>query len=117
MWGSDLLTREAVGDATHRFWGWRGVGMMADGGHHGEGEHDERDVAMPAMPGTGFTRSNVAWTRSGFSCPSVTFVDHSPLRSLIGVPLGLASTLVIFLTVYWGLHAAFFRADRWLWRI
>ena len=37
----------------HAFWGRRGIGMMADGGHHGEGEHDERDVAMPAMPGTG----------------------------------------------------------------
>ena len=26
---------------------------MPDRGHHGEGEHDERDVAMPAMPGAG----------------------------------------------------------------
>lgn len=26
---------------------------MADHGHHGEGEHDKRNVAMPAMPGTG----------------------------------------------------------------
>ncbi|AMD56794.1 hypothetical protein AWN88_00460 [Agrobacterium tumefaciens] len=28
--------------------------MMADRGHHSECEHDERDVAMPAMPGTRF---------------------------------------------------------------
>ena len=28
--------------------------MMTDCGHHGEGEHDERDVAMPAMPGARF---------------------------------------------------------------
>jgi hypothetical protein len=27
---------------------------MPDGGHHGEGEHDERDVAVPAVPGPGF---------------------------------------------------------------
>src|ERR1700688_3426318 len=27
---------------------------MLDGGHHGEGEHDERDVTMPAVPGSGF---------------------------------------------------------------
>jgi hypothetical protein len=27
---------------------------MLDGSHHGEGEHDERDVTMPAMPGSGF---------------------------------------------------------------
>ena len=26
---------------------------MPNGGHHGEGEHDERDVAMPAVPGAG----------------------------------------------------------------
>ena len=25
---------------------------MLDGSHHGEGEHDERDVTMPAMPGS-----------------------------------------------------------------
>lgn len=29
-------------------------------------------------------------------------------RSLIGVPVGLASALVIFVTAYWGLHAAFY---------
>ena len=27
---------------------------MPDGGHHREGQHDERDMAMPAMPGAGF---------------------------------------------------------------
>ena len=27
---------------------------MLDGSHHGEGEHDERDVTMPAMPRSGF---------------------------------------------------------------
>ena len=27
---------------------------MLDGSHHGEGEHDERDVTMPGMPGSGF---------------------------------------------------------------
>ena len=26
---------------------------MLDSRHHGEGEHDERDVTMPAMPGSG----------------------------------------------------------------
>ena len=26
---------------------------MADGGGHGEGEHDQGDVAMPAVPGAG----------------------------------------------------------------
>ena len=27
---------------------------MLDGSPHGEGEHDERDVTMPAMPRSGF---------------------------------------------------------------
>ena len=27
---------------------------MLDGSHHGEGEHDERDVTMPAVPRSGF---------------------------------------------------------------
>ena len=36
------------------FFGRRLVGLMLDGSHHGEGEHDERDVTMPAMPGSGF---------------------------------------------------------------
>ena len=36
------------------FFGRRVVGLMLNGSHHGEGEHDERDVTMPAMPGSGF---------------------------------------------------------------
>ena len=27
---------------------------MLDGSHHGESEHDERDVTMPAVPRSGF---------------------------------------------------------------
>ena len=27
---------------------------MLDGSHHGKYEHDERDVTMPAVPGSGF---------------------------------------------------------------
>jgi len=34
------------------FWGRRGfVGVNADRRHHGEGEHDQRHVTTPAMPG------------------------------------------------------------------
>ena len=36
------------------FLGALSIGPMSDGRHHGEGEHDERDVTMPAMPGPGF---------------------------------------------------------------
>ena len=36
-----------------RFWGRRVVRAAPDGRHHGEGEHDEGDVAMPTMPRAG----------------------------------------------------------------
>ena len=36
------------------FFGRLLVGLMLNGGHHGEDEHDERDVTMPAVPGSGF---------------------------------------------------------------
>ena len=36
------------------FFGSRFVGLMLNGRHHGKGEHDERDMTMPAMPGSGF---------------------------------------------------------------
>jgi len=32
-------------------------------------------------------------------------------RALVGVPVGLASALIIFATAYWGLHAAFYGAN------
>src|SRR4051812_37663098 len=35
------------------FWRWR-IGAMADHRHHGEGEHHQRNVAMPPMPGSAF---------------------------------------------------------------
>ena len=36
------------------FFGRRLVGLMLDGSHHGQGEHDGRDVTMPAQPRSGF---------------------------------------------------------------
>src|SRR5580704_15944833 len=35
-----------------RFFWRRRIGAMADHRHHGEGEHHQRDVAMPPMPGS-----------------------------------------------------------------
>ena len=35
------------------FFGCRAVRAMPDGGHHGEGRHHQRDVAVPAVPGSG----------------------------------------------------------------
>ena len=39
------------GSAFHFFWRRR-IGAMADHRHHGEGEHHQRNVAMPSMPGS-----------------------------------------------------------------
>ena len=41
------------------FWGWRDarglcVRTMADRSQHGEGQHHQRDMPVPAMPGPGF---------------------------------------------------------------
>jgi len=38
----------------HSFWGRRRVCVVADHCHHGEREHDQRYVAMPSMPRSGF---------------------------------------------------------------
>ena len=35
------------------FWGRGRVGLAADGRQHGKGQHDKRDVPMPAVPGAG----------------------------------------------------------------
>jgi hypothetical protein len=38
--------------ASHCFWGRHGcIGVNADRGHHGESEHDERDITAPSMSG------------------------------------------------------------------
>ncbi len=48
---------------------------MLDGSHHGEGEHDERDVAVPAMPGFGLVMVEPELVLGGleavFDCPSM----------------------------------------------
>jgi len=36
------------------FWGRHVIGAVTDRRHHGEGEHDERDVAVPPVPRPAF---------------------------------------------------------------
>src|SRR4051794_31739288 len=45
--------RAGPGELGQRFWGWRLVGMLADHGQHGEGQHHQRDVPVPAVPAAG----------------------------------------------------------------
>ena len=62
---------------------------MLDGSHHGEGEHDERDVTMPAVLGSGFV---VVEPELVFGCLE-GILDRSAMaldltRVLIEVPAG-----------------------------
>src|SRR3954465_11850300 len=60
-WASRTATRRISwsdqrmrpGELEQRFWGRRLVGMLADHGQHGEGEHRPRDGPGPAVPAAG----------------------------------------------------------------
>src|SRR5487761_1775469 len=53
-------------DGGHYFFGWPGIGAMPDGGHHGEGEHDQRHMPMPAMPRAGLVVIEAEFVLGGF---------------------------------------------------
>ena len=63
--------------ATFRFFGrWR-VGAMPDRGHHGEGEHHQGHVTVPAMPGSALVVIEPELVFGGFKAvldrPSMAF--------------------------------------------
>ncbi len=67
--------------------------MMADSRHHGEGKHDERDMAVPAVPGTGFvvveTEFVLGRLKAVLDRPTMAFhldqrVNQSPCRAVGG---------------------------------
>src|SRR4051795_3723528 len=43
----------SCGSSAGCFWGCGRVRLAANGGQHRKGQHDERDVPVPAVPGTG----------------------------------------------------------------
>jgi hypothetical protein len=51
--------------------------VKADCGHHGEGEHDERHMASPAMPGAGLVMIEAEFVLGGLE----TILDR-PAASL-----------------------------------
>src|SRR6516165_10665458 len=66
---------------------------MADDSHHGEGEHDEGDVAVPAMPGAGLVMIEAELVLSGLKTildsPAMTFDRHQLChRRALGRPSG-----------------------------
>ena len=44
----------------------RDIGAMPDNSHHCEGEHDQRDMTVPAMPGAGFVVIEAEFVLGGF---------------------------------------------------
>ena len=66
---------------------------MADDSHHGEGEHDEGDVAVPAMPGAGLVMIEAEFILGGFKTildsPAMTFHRYQLChRRALGTPSG-----------------------------
>ena len=57
--------------------------MVADRPHHGESEHDQRDMAMPAMPGAGLVVVETEFVLGGFEAvfnrPATPFHRHQRL--------------------------------------
>jgi hypothetical protein len=59
--------------------------VVTDHRHHGEGEHDERDVAMPAMPRAGLTVIEAEFILSCleaiFNCPTMPLNGNERLNA------------------------------------
>ena len=72
---------------SHRgsFWGRYVICPVSDGGHHGKGEHDQRHMAVPAMPGAGFVVIEPQLVLGGlkavFNRPAMPFNRHETLDS------------------------------------
>ena len=71
----------------------RGIGVMTDGGHHGEGEHDQRYVPMPAMPGAALIVIEAEFVLGGleavFDGPATAFHRDQFFRGrALGAPCG-----------------------------
>src|SRR5918993_5386152 len=64
------------------FWGRHAVRSVAHGGHHGKGEHDQRDVPVPAVPGAGLVVSKPKLGLGGLERvldgPAPPFNGHEP---------------------------------------
>ena len=82
------------------FWGRRIVGVVSDHSHRDEGEHHERDVAMPPVPGPGlvvvkaefvlrglqalFDRPTMAFDR--WSSPSGRILNNIAMKTSVALP-------------------------------
>src|SRR4030081_2127517 len=69
-----LIFDFCCGAAFRFFWRWR-ISAMSDRGHHGEGEHHQGNVAMPAMPGSALVVIEPELVLGGLK----TFLDCPPM--------------------------------------
>ena len=74
------LEAVAAGFAGSGFLGWRDVCLMTDGSHHGEGEHNERHMPMPSVPGTGLVMVEAEFVLCGLEAvldgPAMAFHSY-----------------------------------------
>jgi hypothetical protein len=73
---------------------------MPDRGHHGEGEHDERDVTMPAVPGAALVVVEAEFVLGRLETildrPAVSFdLDQGLDACSVGTPGGEEGHIVI----------------------
>src|SRR5471030_1074695 len=87
--------------AWHRFFGWRhDIGTMADYGHHGEGEHDQRNVTVPTVPGAAFVVIETEFVLGGFEAvldgPAMAFDQDQRFHGrILGTPGGEEGQIAI----------------------
>src|SRR6516164_5439026 len=72
---------------------WFSIGPMTDDSHHGEGEHDEGDMAVPAMPGAGLVMIEAEFIlgslKTILDSPAMTLHRHQLChRRALGTPSG-----------------------------
>ena len=96
----DQRIRNAWSEDAAAFFERHGIGVMTDDGHHGEGEHGERDMAMPAMPGAGFVVIETEFVLGGFEAvfdgPAMTFHRDQLFHGrALGAPGGEESELAV----------------------
>ena len=75
MRGSGFWWRRGLLFFRHGLWLFRLIGLMADCRQHGKGEHDQRDMPVPTMPGAGLILVEAALVLGGLEAV------FDPLRS------------------------------------
>ena len=86
-----------------RFFERHGIGPMTDDGRHGEGQHDQRDVTVPAMPGTAFVVIETEFVLGGLEAvldgPAMAFDQHQLLHwRALGAPGGEVGQIAILVS-------------------